>query len=151
MSLADPVHGNALTMPFLASTTITAAVAATGTTPYLKVDGSRYLVAQAIFTYGSGGTTAKAYVQTSLDNGSTWMDIICFAFTTATLSKVASVTIDATTFAASAYVPIAPTDGSLADNTSVMGILGDRFRVKWVTTGVYAGGTTLKVDGLVKG
>jgi hypothetical protein len=38
------------------------------------------------------------------------------------------------------------TDGTLAANTAVDGILGSMFRVKSVSTGTYTGGTTLAVD-----
>jgi hypothetical protein len=144
------VHVNSLYTVLLAPLTIAAAVAATGTTPVTVLGGAKYLVAEAKFLYGAGGTTAKAYVQTSLDGGVTWMDIICFAFTTSALSKVSAVSADVA-FAASAYVPIAPTDGSLTDNTSIQGIFGDRFRLKYVTTGIYSGATSLAVYAHIKG
>lgn len=151
MSIADPVHGNAQTINFLAPLTIGAAVSATATTPVRLLHGARYLVAQATFLYGAGGTNATAYVQTSLDAGLSWIDLIAFQFTTSAGVKVASVTIDATTFAASAYVPLVPTDGTLTANTCVQGIIGDRFRLKYVTTGTYTGTTSLAVYGIVKG
>lgn len=143
-----PANGQRITL--LAPLTITAAVGATGTTPVTFLAGMKYLTAEAIFVYGSGGTNATGYVQTSLDGGTTWVDIIAFQFTTATLSKVSAVSTDIA-FAASAYVPIAPTDGTLTANTSVQGVLGDRVRLKYVTTGTYAGGTTLAVYVIVKG
>lgn len=95
---------------------------------------------QGNFTYGSGGTTATAWVQTSIDGGSTWCDIARFAFTTASarfvynVNSSTSVTAEAT-----------PTDGTLATNTANDGILGNLFRVKYTTTGTYAA-TTLRVD-----
>lgn len=143
-----PTNGQRIIL--LAPLTITAAVGATGTTPVTSLAGMKYLTAEAIFVYGSGGTNATAYVQTSLDGGTTWVDVIAFQFTTASLSKMSAVSVDIA-FAASAYVPIAPTDGTLTANTSVMGVLGDRVRLKYVTTGTYAGGTTLAVYAVVKG
>lgn len=140
-------NGQRITL--LAPLTITAAVGATGTTPVVFLAGMTHLVGEAIFVYGSGGTNATAYIQTSLDGGTTWVDIICFQFTTASLSKVSAVTSNIA-FAASAYVPIAPTDGALTANTSVQGILGDRVRLKYVTTGTYAASTTLAVYAIVK-
>jgi hypothetical protein len=38
---------------------------------------------------------------------------------------------------------VMPTDGALADDTSVDGVLGDMFRLKVVSTGTYAGSTIL--------
>jgi hypothetical protein len=150
MARTANVHNNSQFAVLLAPLTLTTALSATGTTPVTKLGGMKYLVAEAIFLYGSGGTTAKAYVQTSLDGGTTWMDIICFAFTTSALSKVSAVSADIA-FAASAYVPIAPGDGALADNTSIQGILGDRLRVKYVTTGTYAGASSIAVYAHAKG
>jgi hypothetical protein len=95
---------------------------------------------QGTFTYGSGGTTADAWVQTSFDGGTTWCDVANFHFTTANarflfnLLASTSVTTQAT-----------PTDGTLAANTSVGGLIGNLWRVKYTTTGTYVG-TTLRVD-----
>lgn len=94
---------------------------------------------QANFVYGSGGTSADAWVQTSLD-GLTWTDVANFHFTTASarfifnLSSLTPVTTE--------YVP---TDGTLASNTSKDGIVGPWWRVKYTTVGTYAG-TTMTVD-----
>jgi hypothetical protein len=99
------------------------------------------LAIQANFLYGSGGTTVDAYVQTSFDGGGTWTDIANFHFTTSAarrlynLSRLTSVTSIAT-----------PTDGSISNNTSVDGLLGSQFRVKWTTTGTYGGATSLAID-----
>lgn len=130
--------------PLLPTTTITTAV--TGEVGAVKELGraglkAGGLVAQATFDYGSGGTSAKAWVQTSLDNGTTWVDIMSFAFTTADAKKVSSVSTDV----APASQAFAPADGALSDNTVVNGVLGDRLRVKYTTTGTYAGDTTLAV------
>lgn len=131
----------------LYSATITAAVSGSApTTPQTVLSGMSYLVCEAIFTYGSGGTTAKAWVQTSLDGGVTWIDIMSFAFTTATASKVSAVVVS-TALAAG----ITPGDAALADNTILSGLLGDRIRVKVTTTGTYGGNTTLVVHAIAKG
>lgn len=86
---------------------------------------------------GTGGTTADVWVQTSLDQGSSWIDIANFHFTAAgtkaaNLSGLTPVT-----------APITPTDGTLAANTCQDGILGDRLRAKVSSTGTW-------VDGLLK-
>jgi hypothetical protein len=124
----------------LLSATVTAAVTAQTAGEETGLDGMSGLVMEAIFTYGSGGTSAKAWVQTSLDGGTTWVDIACFAFTTSTANKVA--TVSARTPVTTVY---APTDGTLGDDTVKDGILGDRVRVKYTTVGTYADSTALKV------
>jgi hypothetical protein len=92
--------------------------------------------AQLRFAYGSGGTTAKAFLQSSLDQGTTWFDLWCFAAATASKTRLRSL------------IPVAgevtPSDGALADDTIAAGIvLGDRFRLKLVSAGIYAGNTLL--------
>ena len=100
-----------------------------------------YLAIMNKFTYGSGGTACKVYIQTSLDNGNTWGDIACFANATATQTKVS---------ACSSYVALSAnstlSDGALTDNTILNGCLGDRIRVKIVVTGTYAGNTSVLVS-----
>lgn len=118
-----------------AATTILSDVVSLGRSPE-----TRSVSAQASFLYGSGGTATKVYVQTSLDNGTTWTDVICLTFTTAAGNKVGAVNASV-----AAPSPAAPTDGTLADNTTLNGILGDRLRVKVITTGTYAGATSIKV------
>lgn len=125
-----------------------AAITAAGTvtsTPVTGLSGMKYLSAQAKFTYGSGGTSLKAYVQTSFDMGTTWVDVMAFAFATTTATKLSAVTANV-----AASPAVAPTDGSLTDNTIVNGLLGDRVRVKYVSVGTYAG-TTFDLDMVVKG
>ena len=98
----------------------------------------------ANFDYGSGGTDAKAWVQTSLDGGLTWVDIANFAFATTDAKRAYNLTAAAVTAIAT------PTDGTLADNTSINGFLGALYRVKVTTTGTYAGATTFKIWGTPK-
>jgi hypothetical protein len=105
--------------------------------------GCSYLACLADFAYGSGGTTVKAWVQTSLDGGASWCDIMNFAFLLAAARKVSAVTVDIALGPA-----VTPTDGALADNTIVNGLLGDQVRVRWTSTGTYAGATSLKVSAL---
>lgn len=127
----------------LLNESITAAV--TGVTPdvILSFDRVESLTVQAVFTYGSGGTNFKAWVQSSVDGGTTWFDIANFAGTTSSITRLYHLTAAAVTSIAT------PTDGSLADNTSVNGLLGDRFRVKLTTTGTYAA-TTLVISAVAK-
>jgi hypothetical protein len=89
------------------------------------------------FRYGSGGTTTRAYIQVSVDGGNSWMDIACWSVATTPVKKVWNF---------SALTPVnavTPTDGAMSDNTVQDGMLGDRVRVKVITTGTYAGATTL--------
>lgn len=138
-------------MSTLLNATITAAVTAdanaqlAGTRELIRLRSARYLTVQALFTYGSGGATAKAWLQTSLDGGVTWIDIACFSFTTATAAKVFTLDLTAVT---TVYTP---TDGTLANDTVKNGIIGDQLRIKYTTTNTYAGGTTLKIDVQVRG
>lgn len=101
---------------------------------------------EAIFSYGSGGTSADAWVQTSVDGGATWIDVANFHFTTSSASAL---------FNLSAATPITtqytPTDGTLAANTAKDGIIGPIWRIKYTTVGTYAGGTSLKVCASVPG
>jgi hypothetical protein len=129
----------------LLNTTITTALTGgtAGTTTGLH--GANYVGLMSVFTYGSGGTTCKVWLQTSFDYGVTWVDVLSHAFTTASLNKVGAVST------AAGFTPATPTDGTLADNTANQGLIGDRIRLKITTTGTYAGGTTLKVVAIIKG
>lgn len=104
------------------------------------------LTLQGNFTYGSGGTSADAYVQTSIDGGVTWVDVAEFHFTTSSQRFVYN--LNSSTSVTTEY---APTDGSLASNTSKDGIFGSQWRVKYTTVGTYAGNTSLRIDGFANG
>jgi hypothetical protein len=97
------------------------------------------LALYASFVRATGGTTAKVWVQTSLDGGVSWVDIASFAFTTTSGDRMYNLTAAAVTSIAT------PTDGTLADNTSVNGFLGALYRVKLTTTGTYTGDSSFKV------
>ena len=124
---------------------VTTAGTVTGGT-IVGVGGAMMLAVQANLTYGSGGTAIKAYLQTSLDTATTWTDIASFAFTTASARRIFAVGMGPS----SGTALVTPADGALADNTQVGGVIGDRFRVKVISTGTYAGATTLAVTAAVK-
>ena len=125
---------------------ITTAVTGTASTAVPTGVGSAVAVTLTVtFVYGSGGTTLKVWIQTSLDGGTTWIDIACMTATTS--SKVNVCNLSGRTPVTTLYAPL---DGTLADDTCKDGIVGPLFRTKRTTTGTYAGGTTLSVVALVK-
>jgi hypothetical protein len=89
-------------------------------------------------SYGasSGTPSVRAYLQTTGDEGTTVCDIACVLFEAASEHKMLNF---------SALTPklsqVTPTDASLADDTAVDGILGNKLRLKVVTIGTYSGST----------
>lgn len=104
--------------------------------------GMTSLTVWANFDYGSGGTTCAAIIQTSLDQGVTWIDIIRFDFTTS--DRKAHATVGA--FAAGVVTTLA----ALASEGKLDNVLGDRLRAKVTTTGTYAGNTSLALRAAVR-
>lgn len=142
-----PRKSTRITLCALTLTTALAAVVQVAAPAIPSIVGALVLVLQAKFVYGSGGTTAKVWIQTSIDGGASWFDIANFAFTTANANKLHVIGFNpATPFVAGTT----PGAQALADNTILPGILGDRFRAVVTTTGTYAGGTTLTVDVIAK-
>lgn len=146
MSLADNLHGDAQTLVLLAPLTITTALTAVTTTAVSRLAGSYTLIVECKFVYGSGGTSADVYVQTTLDGGISWFDIMNFHFLVASKTQAMQVGM----YAAVA-TPADLVDGALAANTSLSGVLGNKLRLKYTTVGTYATTTTLAVYGSVKG
>lgn len=110
------------------------------------LDGLLAAAVQARLAYGSGGGTVKLYLQTSLDQGNTAIDIACIVFGAA--GEVALLNFSALT---PKTTQVVPTDGAMTDDTAVDGILGDRLRCKVVSSGtVYGGSTTLSVGAAVR-
>jgi hypothetical protein len=107
------------------------------------LSGALAITLSARLAYGSGGTSCYALVETSLDQGVTWVQIARFDFTTSGLQKVLSV---------SGLTPriAAATAGSLAADTALDGTLGDRLRATVVSTGTYAGSTVVSVRANVR-
>lgn len=123
----------------LLSATITTAVTGVTTTP-MGVRGASKLMIEQIFTYGSGGTTANFYIQTRT-NGGTWRDIANFSRTTSSSTNWHVLTKNVAVAPA-----IAASDAALAANTILDGFIGDEIRVKYTTTGTYAGNTTIVIN-----
>lgn len=125
------------------SATITTAITAVAQAVFPIGASIKSLMFQANFIYGSGGTSADVWIQTSLDGGTTWIDIANFRFTTSSLRKLSAVVANpATAFTANTTA----SDGALTANTVLNGMIGDRIRCKVTTVGTYGGGTTLAVD-----
>lgn len=112
---------------------ITTALSGVALTPVQNLEGMLAATLEARFAYGSGGITCKAYVQVTHDDGITWDDIACFAFTTASDTK--KVNLSGLT---PVTTPVTPTDGAKADNTVQDGFLASSMRVKLATTGTYS-------------
>lgn len=107
-----------------------------------RLKGMQSVTLQARLVYGSGGTSIAAVVQTSLDQGATWIDVCRFDFATANSNKVANVS------AAAAAAPAAV--AALASEGKLDGVLGDRLRTKMTSVGAYAGSTTLSLRAAVR-
>lgn len=114
--------------------TVTTAGTQVGDWTETDLAGMLAMAAQLRLAYGSGGTSIKAYLQTSLDEGVTAIDIACVVFGMA--SEIAALNFSALT---PKTAQVTPTDGALTDDTAIDGILGDRFRIKLVSVGTYAG------------
>jgi hypothetical protein len=124
--------------------TLAAAVTADVTAGVFEIGRAESLTLHGVITVAGGGTTAKAWVQTSIDGGSTWMDIANFAFTTSTATRAYHLTAAAVTSVAT------PGDAALADNTAVNGFLGNVVRVKLTTTGTYTGASSFVITAIAK-
>lgn len=123
-------------------------------TPTFQLRGSpsgvetNNMLLQGNFTYGSGGTSADAYLQTSADGGITWGDVANFHFLLASARFWSVLTSTPSTAVPPGYVPL---DAGLTANTVKDGIFGSMFRVKYLTAGTYAGGTLMRIDANANG
>ncbi len=121
------------------ATVVTTGTDAQGSTvAYIgDLDGMLAATLQINFNYGSsGGTSVKATVETSCDQGTTWVEVWRAAFGTASEENL--VNLSGLTAVTTAYTPAALTDDTVKD-----GILGERWRMKIITVGVYVGNASL--------
>lgn len=123
-----------------AAAVITSASDSQGATqPYIdRLSGMLAASISANFVWGSGGTSLKVIIETSLNQGATWLEVARIAFGTASAEKV--VNLSGLTPKTTAAAP-----GALSDDACLDGILGDRFRCRILTVGAYAGNTSLAV------
>lgn len=98
--------------------------------PITGLDGMASVSLEAVFKYGTGGTTLSAIVMTSFDNGQTWRHIARFDFTTAAATKLANIQANA----AKGITAYADLNAEGVND----GMLGDQFAVKLLTSGTYA-------------
>lgn len=110
---------------------ITSGVSAQGVAQELidRLEGMVSATILAKLTYGSGGTSVAAIVQTSLDSGVSWIDVARFEFTTATAQKTVNLS-------AAAAVAVAAVS-ALNSETKVDGVIGPMWRCKLTTVGTY--------------
>lgn len=120
---------------------ITAALSAQAQTAIDGLAGMSAVTLEAELAYGSGGTSASAVIQTSLDGGTVWLDVARFDFTTASAKKWCVLQGLAAKGVAS-Y-------SALAAEGVNDGLLGDRLRAVITTVGTYAD-TTLNVRASVR-
>lgn len=124
----------------LAALSLTTAISASAQTAIVDLDGMTAVTLEARFSYGSGGTSCSALCQTTMD-GTNWIDIASFDFTTASATKHCNLE-GLLSKAVTAYA-------ALSANTVYDGVLGDRLRCVVTSVGVYAN-TTLSVRASVR-
>lgn len=117
----------------LADLQIGAATAAAGSpqTATVNLDGMTATTLDFDFSYGSGGSTCSAVVQTSLNGGTKWRDIARKDF--ATTSETWNCNLEGLlSKGMTQYVPLAST--GVYD-----GVLGNQLRCVVISTGTYVG------------
>lgn len=139
--MSEPLNlgDNAITTATSGEVITSASDSAGATQAYLSgLGGILAACIQCNFTYGSGGTSVKIAIETTFDQGQTWIEVARFAFTTASAEKLFN--LSALTPKLSAVTPAAQSDDAALD-----GILGDRWRAKKIVVGTYAGNTSVSV------
>ncbi len=123
---------------------ITSAGTQTGT-PQTGLAGANAVSLQVRLSGGASGTKINVYLQTTLDQGQSFFDVANIAFANTPGVQVVNLSaLDKLT------TVTAPTDGGLADNTVLDGVLGDQLRAKVISTGTYTGGTLVSVRGVAR-
>ena len=92
-------------------------------------------------TGGSSGTGITGYVQTSMDGGTTWFDVMAFAFVNTAKQQALISRSDVAITSAVQLTLNALAPG--ANGTAINAPLGDQFRFMYTSTGTYAN-TSLK-------
>lgn len=136
MNLGDVTITTALTDQVITQSSVGGAA-----TTYVDISGASSMTVWVNFDQSTSGSTVAAVVQTSLDQGVNWIDIVRFDFTTA--DRKAHATVG--TFAAGAVTTLA----ALGSEGVLNNVLGDRVRAKVTSTGTYAS-TTLSLRAVVR-
>jgi hypothetical protein len=99
-----------------------------------NLDGMTALTISGRLAYGSGGTSAIVVVQTSLNQGATWIDVARLDFATAGAEKVVNL---------SGLTPRTTplTAAALGAEGCNDGVLGDRLRAVVTVVGTYVSST----------
>ena len=103
-------------------------------TPIKYLSSAHAVTLYGRFVYGSGGSQLFANIETSLDSGSTWIPIACFAFTTINSSKAFNLSGLKDQISP---IPI----GALSGDEAISGILGDWIRARVVADADYVNST----------
>ncbi len=120
---------------------ITTALTSEASDAIVDLDGMNAATLVAKLGYGSGGTSIAAVVQTSLNGGTTWLDVARFDFTTSSATKTANLS-GLTAKGVAAYA-------ALGSEGVTDGLLGDRLRAVITSVGTYVN-TTLDIRASVR-
>lgn len=124
----------------LAALGLTTALSAQAQTEIDDLEGMVAVMIEVRFQYGTGGTSCAAVVQTSAD-GTNWVDIARFDFTTTSAAKVCNLS--------AALSKAVTAVAALASEGVTDGVLGTRLRAVITSVGTYAN-TTLSVRAVVR-
>lgn len=102
------------------------------------LEGMLAATLQANLNWGSGGTSLKVLWETSLDQGTSWIEVCRMAFATASEENI--VNLSGLTPKTTVVTPAALSDDSCLD-----GVFGDRWRARILAVGVFAGNTSLSL------
>lgn len=119
---------------------ITTALTSEAADEIIDLDGMNAATLTARLAYGSGGTSVSAKVQTSLD-GSVWLDVARFDFTTSSATKTANLS-GLTAKGVAAY-------SALGSEGVTDGLLGSSLRAVITSVGTYTN-TTLDIRASVR-
>lgn len=125
----------------LAIVEIGVALTAQPQTAITDLEGMQAVTITATLAVGTAGSSVAAVIQTSLDDGNTWLDVARFDFTTASATKVANLN-GLLSKAVTAYA-------ALASEGVLDGVLGSRLRCVVTSVGTYAN-TLLSVRAAVR-
>lgn len=125
----------------LASLGITTALSSSTQTAITDLEGVGSVTLEAVFAYGSGGSTCNVVVQTTLDDGQTWRDVARFDFATSSAVKHANLSANSSK-AVTSY-------SALSGEGVYDAVLGNSVRAVISSSGTYAN-TTISLKAAVR-